>query len=191
MLPGLLLSIFFWAIHQFINADVKDLCENIQLNVFDHPLAAFNALYGVFINVKPFQLHFGGQLFLWGWTREQISDSFLPSSTSEETPKKSAKAASSISVTKRSPCSIRWIAFLSMSIPFSCIRSARILCEVLSGNCFRSFAICSPQRLHFPSICLFLNMTYSLHSFSFDIYNLPMEQVYGIIQLNLTCWACQ
>lgn len=54
MLPGLLLSIFFWAIHQFINADVKDLCENIQLNVFDHPLAAFNALYGVFINVKPF-----------------------------------------------------------------------------------------------------------------------------------------
>lgn len=38
-----------------------------------------------------------------------------------------------------------------------------------------------------PSICLFLNMTYSLHSFSFDIYNLPMEQVYGIIQLNLTC----
>lgn len=59
--------------------------------------------------------------------------------------------------------------------------------EVLSGNCFRSFAICSPQRLHFPSICLFLNMTYSLHSFSFDIYNLPMEQVYGIIQLNLTC----
>lgn len=39
MLPGLLLSIFFWAIHQFINADVKDLCENIQLNVFDHPLA--------------------------------------------------------------------------------------------------------------------------------------------------------
>ena len=53
MLPGLLLSIFFWAIHQFINADVKDLCENIQLNVFDHPLAAFNALYGVFINVKP------------------------------------------------------------------------------------------------------------------------------------------
>lgn len=40
MLPGLLLSIFFWAIHQFINADVKDLCENIQLNVFDHPLAA-------------------------------------------------------------------------------------------------------------------------------------------------------
>lgn len=51
MLPGLLLSIFFWAIHQFINADVKDLCENIQLNVFDHPLAAFNALYGVFIVV--------------------------------------------------------------------------------------------------------------------------------------------
>ena len=64
MLPGLLLSIFFWAIHQFINADVKDLCENIQLNVFDHPIAAVNALYGVFINVKPFQLHFGGQLFL-------------------------------------------------------------------------------------------------------------------------------
>lgn len=50
MLPGLLLSIFFWAIHQFINADVKDLCENIQLNVFDHPLAAFNALYYVDFN---------------------------------------------------------------------------------------------------------------------------------------------
>lgn len=29
MLPVLLLSVFFWAIHQFINADVKDLCENI------------------------------------------------------------------------------------------------------------------------------------------------------------------
>lgn len=64
MLPGLLLSIFFWAIHQFINADVKDLCENIQLNVLTIRLPHSMQLYGVFINVKPFQLHFGGQLFL-------------------------------------------------------------------------------------------------------------------------------
>lgn len=80
MLPGLLLSIFFWAIHQFINADVKDLCENIQLNVFDHPLAAFNALYGVFINVKPFQLHFAASFSCEGEPASKFLNfaTFLP-----------------------------------------------------------------------------------------------------------------
>ena len=61
-----------------------------------------------------------------------------------------AKTFSSISVTNLLPHSIRWIAFLSKSIPFNCNFSANALWETLGRNCFLRRYIFSPHKLFFP-----------------------------------------
>lgn len=64
---------------------------------------------------------------------------------------------SSMSVTKRFPHSIRWTAFLSISIPSSCSLSANARCESFGLVAFRILAIFLPERL-FESPFLFLNI---------------------------------
>lgn len=86
------------------------------------------------------------------------------------------KTFNSMSVTKRLPASILWMAFLLMSRPAIWSRSAKARWEIPIS--IRNAAIFSPHKLFFPVSDLLMNITFSLQALTFTACHFP----YGMLK---------
>ena len=93
-------------------------------------------------------------VLLFLWCRNSVVYSLFCNRSSRGLFRTSENLTNSISVTKRFPHSILWIAFLSISKPIICNRSASSRCDIC--NSFLRAEIRVPHMLFFPVDDLFI-----------------------------------
>lgn len=113
-------------------------------------------------------------------------------SSSTLTPSTFDSAFNSMSFINRSPLSIFWTAFLSMSCPMSCSLSASARCEQRGDKAFLMRATFTPAILFlFLNLFLYIsNDSQESDLIKFDIYWLSIKLGYVVIYNYLTSNKC-